>query len=236
MISKEADMSKILLVEDEEDLRFSLKHNFTFEGYEVDAAEDGEEGAQKYKNNAYDLVIMDVMMPGKTGLELLKEIRESNKNIPIMMLTAKSQEIDKVIALEMGADDYVVKPFGLSELMARAKALIRRSQLESPRPSIYRFFGFELDLENHSLKKDGQDIHFSQKEFQLLKYLIRHAGKALEKDDILSSVWHYESNITTRTIDTHIARIRRKLMDQEENRIIQTVPTVGYRFIATLDP
>lgn len=227
-------MTRILLVEDEEDLRFSLQHNFHFEGYEVDIASDGEEGARQFHQNPYDLVIMDIMMPKKNGLELLKEIRETNTAIPIMMLTAKSQEMDKVIGLELGADDYLTKPFGLSELIARAKALIRRSQADTPKPNIYRFLDFEMDLENHILRKGLEDIHFSQKEFQLLKYLIRHANKTLKKKDILTAVWHYDSNITTRTIDTHIARIRRKMQDQEKNEVIQTIPTIGYRFIAKL--
>jgi len=227
-------MNRILLVEDEPDLRFSLQHNLKFEGYEVDAAEDGEEGSRKFDENSYDLIILDVMMPKKTGLEVLSDIRKVNKTVPVMMLTAKAQEMDKVIGLEMGADDYLAKPFGLSELLARVKALIRRSKIEKPKPNLYSFLDFQLDLENHQLTKNGDDIHFSQKEFQLLKYLIRHANQTQKKTDILSAVWHYESNVTTRTIDTHIARIRRKMMDQEKNEIIQTVPTVGYKFIAKL--
>ncbi|PIE02363.1 MAG: DNA-binding response regulator [Acidobacteria bacterium] len=227
-------MIQVLLVEDEPDLRFSLKHNLTFEGYEVDVAEDGEEGSQKFEENNYDLIILDIMMPKKTGLELLEEIRKTNTSVPVLMLTAKSEEMDKVIGLEMGADDYLGKPFGLSELLARVKALIRRSKVEKPKPLIYSFLDFKLDLENYQLTKNGEDIHFSQKEFQLLKYLIRHANQTQKKTDILEAVWHYDSNVTTRTIDTHIARIRRKMMDQEKNEIIQTVPTVGYRFVAKL--
>jgi len=231
---KDTKKARILLVEDEEDLRFSLQHNFRFEGYDVDVAEDGEQGAERFHSRDYDLIIMDVMMPKKSGLELLREVRATDQAVPIMMLTAKSQEMDKVIGLEMGADDYLTKPFGLSELIARAKALIRRSKLEAPKPTLFRFLNFEFDLENHILKQNGETIHFSQKEFQLLKYMIRHPNKTLKKGDILSAVWHYDRNITTRTIDTHIARIRRKLNDQEKNEIIQTVPTIGYRFIAEL--
>ncbi|CAM2067756.1 Response regulator transcription factor [Sulfidibacter corallicola] len=229
-------MNKILLVEDEKELRFSLVHNLGFEGYEVIEAPNGRQALDLYGEHAFDLVILDIMMPEIDGLTVLKRIRESNETIPILMLTAKSTEMDKVIGFELGADDYLTKPFGLGEFLARVKALLRRRRLApETRSQTVRFLDIEIDFENYSVTREEEPIHFSQKEFQLLKYLVRHPHQAIEKSRILEAVWGYKSNATTRTIDTHIARIRRKLDDQDDNQIIQTVPTVGYKFVAKLE-
>jgi DNA-binding response OmpR family regulator len=225
----------VLLVEDDKDLQFSLAHNLEFEGHRVEAVETGEQALNVFRKEKYDMIILDVMLPVVDGLSVLKKIREQDSSVPILMLTAKSQEMDKVIGLELGADDYVTKPFGLSELLARVKAVLRRSKMEKPEPQKFKFGPFELDLENYTMTKHGEEIHFSQKEFQLMKHLIRHPNQALRKADILAAVWHYDIDVTTRTIDTHIARIRRKLGDQDKNSIIQTVPTVGYKFVAKLE-
>ena len=227
-------MTKLLLVEDEADLRFSLVHNLEFEDYEVVAAVDGDEGLEKAEAQDYDLIILDIMLPGIDGLTLLKKIRASNENVPVMMLTAKSSEMDKVIGFELGADDYLTKPFGLGEFLARIKALLRRNRAKKEGPALTRFFDIEIDFKNYTLSKAGKEIHFSQKEFLLLKYLIERPNEAIDKAQILDAVWGYKSSATTRTIDTHIARIRRKLEDQNLNRIIRTVPTVGYKFVADL--
>lgn len=229
-------MARILLVEDEQDLRFSLVHNFEFEGYTVVEARDGNEGWEQGRAGGFDLIILDIMMPGMNGLKLLEKIREVDPVVPILMLTAKSTEMDKVIGFEMGADDYLTKPFGLGELLARVKALLRRNRGESTRTSLVRFLNFTVDFENYHVLADGVEIRFSQKEIKLLEYLIQRPNQAVEKGEILSAVWGYRSDATTRTIDTHIARIRRKLSDQSPHRIIQTVPTVGYKFIAELEP
>ncbi len=228
-------MAKLLLVEDEADLRFSLAHNLSFEGYRVDSASTGLEGLEMALAGDYDLIILDIMLPEMDGLTALKKIRAADQDAAIMMLTAKSAEMDKVIGFELGADDYLTKPFGLGEFLARVKALLRRRRGAARRPSAARFLGVEVDFDNYLLTKDGEEIHFSQKEFLLLKYLIERPKRAIDKSEILDAVWGYKSDATTRTIDTHIARIRRKLDDQSENRIIQTVPTVGYKFIAELD-
>ncbi|MDJ0837864.1 MAG: response regulator transcription factor [Acidobacteriota bacterium] len=228
-------MTKILLVEDEQDLRFSLVHNLEFEGYDVTEAANGPDGWDAAEDGDFDLIILDIMMPGIDGLTLLKKIRGVNTNVPIMMLTAKSTEMDKVIGFEMGADDYLTKPFGLGEFLARVKALLRRNRAEQAGKTSVRFQDIEVDFDNFTIKKADEEIHFSQKEFLLLKYLIQRPKQAIEKGEVLGAVWGYRSDATTRTIDTHIARIRRKLGDQNTNRIIQTVPTVGYKFVADLE-
>jgi len=225
---------RLLLVEDEQDLRFSLVHNLEFEGYEVVAAATGPAGLEHVRNDTFQLIILDIMLPGMDGLTLLKRIRGQNATVPVMMLTAKSTEMDKVIGFELGADDYLTKPFDLGEFLARVKALLRRNRGELQSGGIARFLDIEVDFANYSLKQRGHAIHFSQKEFHLLKYLIQRPGQAIGKGEILDAVWGYRSDATTRTIDTHIARIRRKLGDQNPNRIIQTVPTVGYKFVAEL--
>lgn len=226
---------KILLVEDERDLRFSLVHNLGFEGYDVTEASNGRIALELYEQQPFDLVILDIMMPEVDGLTVLKQIRTKNQDIPILMLTAKSTEMDKVIGFELGADDYLTKPFGLGEFLARVKALLRRRQRQPGSGSEVRFAGVVVDFENYAVSRNEEQIHFSQKEFQLLKYLIRRPNQAIEKGEILEAVWGYTSNATTRTIDTHIARIRRKLDDQDQNKIIQTIPTVGYKFVAELE-
>lgn len=232
-------MAKILLVEDEADLRFSLVHNLGFENYTVVEAADGALGWSQFQHDQFDLIILDIMLPEMDGLTLLKKIRAQDGSIPILMLTAKATEMDKVIGFELGADDYLTKPFGLGEFLARVKALLRR-RLREPvadlqdTPLQVTFLDFQIDFKNYEVRRKGEEIKCSQKELHLLRYLIQHAGQAVDKSAILEAVWGYSSNATTRTIDTHIARLRRKLDDRENNRIIQTVPTVGYKFVASL--
>lgn len=227
-------MAKILLVEDEADLRFSLVHNLGFEQHEVTEADNGQTALDLFNVNHFDLVILDIMIPKLNGLEVLKSMRTVNSTTPIMMLTAKGTEMDKVIGFELGADDYLTKPFGLGEFLARIKALLRRGMARGGQQGAVRFLNVEVDFENFTISRGNKELHFSQKEFQLLKYLIQHPGQALDKSQILEAVWGYTSDATTRTIDTHIARIRRKLEDQDRHQIIQTVPTVGYKFVATI--
>lgn len=232
-------MARILLVEDEADLRFSLVHNLGFEDYEVVEAADGALGWEAFQQGGFDLIILDIMLPEIDGLSLLKKMRSEDGNIPILMLTAKATEMDKVIGFELGADDYLTKPFGLGEFLARVKALLRRRLREPTAESQEElaqvaFLDFQVDFQNYEVRRKDEEIKCSQKELQLLRYLIEHAGKAVDKGDILEAVWGYSSNATSRTIDTHIARLRRKLDDREDNRIIQTVPTVGYKFVANL--
>lgn len=227
-------MTRLLLVEDERDLRFSLVHNLEFEGYEVTEAPDGKQGLEKAITERFDLVILDIMMPGLDGLSVLKEIRKKDQSTPVMMLTARSTEMDKVIGFELGADDYLTKPFGLGEFLARVKALLRRRQACAPLPTTVRFLDIQVDLDNYAMSKADEPVHLSQKEFLLLKYLIQRPGQAVEKGEVLNAIWGYKSDATTRTIDTHIAKLRRKLGDQNTNQIIQTVPTVGYKFVAEI--
>ena len=229
-------MPRLLIVEDEADLRFSLAHNLEFEGYQTDTADNGPEGLEKARQQGYDLIILDIMLPGLDGLSVLKKIRTADSAVAIMMLTAKNTEMDKVIGFELGADDYLTKPFGLGEFLARVKALLRRNRNEPRSLNTATFLDFRVDFANYTVQKGDRDIHFSQKEFLLLKYLIHRHNQAVDKSQILNAVWGYTSTATSRTIDTHIARIRRKLNDRNQNRIIQTVPTIGYKFVAPLEP
>lgn len=228
-------MARLLLVEDERDLRFSLVHNLEFEGYEVVEAPDGKQGLEKATHERFDLVILDIMMPGLDGLSVLKALRKKDQVTPVMMLTARATEMDKVIGFELGADDYLTKPFGLGEFLARIKALLRRRKACAPLPNQVAFLDIAVDLDNYAMTKGGEPVHLSQKEFLLLKYLIQRPGQAVEKGEVLNAIWGYKSDATTRTIDTHIAKLRRKLGDQNTNQIIQTVPTVGYKFVAEIE-
>lgn len=229
-------MTRILIVEDEKDLRFSLTHNLEFEGYEVSEAIDGPSGLALATSEKFDLIILDIMMPGMNGLEVLKRLRTTNGTVSVMMLTAKSTEMDKVIGFELGADDYLTKPFGLGEFLARVKALLRRNRCDVRTNNRMRFLNYVVDFDNYHLSADGKEIHFSQKEFLLLKYLMQRPGRAVDKSEVLEAIWGYRDDASTRTIDTHIAKIRRKLSDKGANRIIQTVPTVGYKFVAEITP
>jgi len=217
------------LAEDEADLRFSLSHNLQFEGYRVLEAGDGCEALRLLKQQVIDLLILDIMMPRMDGLTALKELRRTC-TLPVMLLTARASELDKVIGFELGADDYLTKPFSLGEFLARVKALLRRSNPVISEPEQLAFGPFRLDLVNYRLFRAGEEIRLSQKEFQLLRHLVLNAGRTLDKRSIQQAVWEVADGLGSRTLDTHIARLRRKLEDQNRKEWIQTVPTVGYRF------
>lgn len=225
---------RVLLIEDNTDIARLIALHVRDLGCEVDQAHTGEQGLALARGCRYDLVILDLMLPGMDGLAVCRHLRAGEGYVPILMLTAKSTELDRVLGLELGADDYLTKPFGLGELMARVKALLRRNRSETKTPAILRFLDIEVDFENYTILKNGVDVHFSQKEFKLLEFLIQRPNQAIDKRDILDAVWGYKSDASTRTIDTHVARIRRKLGDQDQNRILRTVPTVGYKFVAEI--
>ena len=209
-----------------------LKDNFEFEGYEVLTAADGAAGLERARTHKPDLVILDIMLPRYSGLEVCKTLRGEGFSAPIIMLTARGQEIDKVVGLELGADDYVTKPFSIRELLARVRAILRRSEGAKKRLSRYRFSDVELDFEIYQAKKGGEALDLSPREFELLRYLIERKGETVSRDRLLEDVWGYESYPSTRTVDTHIAKLRAKIGDSgSEPRYILTIHGVGYKFV-----
>jgi two-component system alkaline phosphatase synthesis response regulator PhoP len=225
-------MTKVLIVEDEPDMVLGLKDNFEFEGYEVTTASDGQAALERARQIKPDLVILDIMLPKLSGLEVCKTLRGEGFEAPIVMLTARGQEIDKVVGLELGADDYVTKPFSIRELLARVRAILRRTEGKKPRLSRYRFADVELDFETYRAKKSGEPLDMSPREFELLRYLIERKGETVTRDRLLEDVWGYESYPSTRTVDTHIAKLRAKIGDSgSEPRWIMTIHGVGYKFV-----
>jgi two-component system alkaline phosphatase synthesis response regulator PhoP len=225
-------MSKILIVEDEPDMVLGLKDNFEFEGYEVLTASDGQTGLERARTQKPDLLVLDIMLPKLSGLEVCKTLRGEGFEAPIVMLTARGQEIDKVVGLELGADDYVTKPFSIRELLARVRAILRRSEGKKKRLSRYQFSDVELDFEAYRAKKGGEPLELSPREFELLRYLIERKGETVSRDRLLEDVWGYESYPSTRTVDTHIAKLRAKIGDSgSEPRWILTIHGVGYKFV-----
>jgi two-component system alkaline phosphatase synthesis response regulator PhoP len=209
-----------------------LKDNFEFEGYEVLTAADGLGGLERARTQKPDLIILDIMLPKLSGLEVCKSLRGEGFEGPIIMLTARGQEIDKVVGLELGADDYVTKPFSIRELLARVRAILRRTDGARKRLARYRFSDVELDFEAYRAKRGGQPLDLSPREFELLRYLIERKGETVTRDRLLEDVWGYESYPSTRTVDTHIAKLRAKIGDSgSEPRWILTIHGVGYKFV-----
>ncbi len=225
-------MAKILIVEDEPNMVAGLRDNFQFEGYEVITAGDGVAGLEAALSQSPSLVILDVMMPRMSGLEVCRQLKSKRPALPVIMLTARGQEVDKVVGLELGADDYVTKPFSIRELLARVKAVLRRSQTPEPARENYSFGDVEVNVRNCRVLKNGQALDFSAKEFDLLKYFLGHPGETLSRDRLLEDVWGYDRFPTTRTVDAHIVRLRQKVEPKpEEPRFILTVHGTGYKFV-----
>jgi DNA-binding response OmpR family regulator len=225
-------MSKILIVEDEPDMVLGLKDNFEFEGYEVITAPDGAAGLERARTHKPDLIILDIMLPKLSGLEVCKTLRSEGVQTPIIMLTARGQEIDKVVGLELGADDYVTKPFSIREVLARVRAILRRSEGGKKRLSRYHFADVDLDFETYAATKGGAALELSPREFDLLRYLIERKGETVTRDSLLEDVWGYESYPSTRTVDTHVAKLRAKIGDSgSEPRYILTIHGAGYKFV-----
>ena len=225
-------MSKILIVEDEPDMVLGLKDNFEFEGYEVVTASDGAAGLERARSEKPDLLVLDIMLPKLSGLEVCKTLRAEGFGSPIIMLTARGQEIDKVVGLELGADDYVTKPFSIRELLARVRAILRRTEGTRKRLARYRFADVELDFEAYKARRGSETLELSPREFELLRYLIERKGETVTRDQLLEDVWGYESYPSTRTVDTHIAKLRAKIGDSgSEPRYILTMHGAGYKFV-----
>ena len=223
---------KILVVEDDRDIAKILKYNLEKEGHQVLTAQDGEEGVVLFRREKPRLVILDLMLPKVDGLEVCRMIRADDKKIPILMLTAKSSEVDKIVGLEMGADDYVTKPFSVREVMTRVKTLLRRSTGDDAPETALTAGALEMDPAQYELKLQGKTLEATGKEFELLKILWTARGKVLSREEILERVWGIDkaAAIDTRTVDQHVARLRSKL-GQEKKRL-RTVKGVGYRFVS----
>ena len=226
------ERTRILIVEDEPAMVAGLRDNFEFEGYEVISAEDGVSGLERALSDHPDLVVLDVMMPRMSGLDVCKQLKAKRPSVPIIMLTARGQEIDKVVGLELGADDYVTKPFSIRELMARVKAVLRRVSPQASAPDVYRFSDVEVNVRQNEVLRAGAPIDLSAKEFALLAYFISHPAETLSRDRLLDAVWGYENYPNTRTVDAHIVHLRQKLeLNPEEPRFILTVHGSGYKFV-----
>jgi two-component system, OmpR family, alkaline phosphatase synthesis response regulator PhoP len=226
-------MKKMLIVEDDKTIRKTLEDDFTFEGYQTVSAATGPEGLEKATDLDLDIIILDLMLPGLDGLDICKELRRRDIGTPIIMLTAKSQPLDKVLGLELGADDYVTKPFSPFELRARVKALLRRSEVRNRQAAtaVLRLGPFELDPSKYLFMKNNEPVQLTTIEFALVKLLMQHAGHVLKRDDILNEVWGKEVYVTPRTVDTHIANLRKKIGDDpEQSHWITGIRGVGYRF------
>jgi two-component system alkaline phosphatase synthesis response regulator PhoP len=224
---------KILIIEDEEDIVKGLTINLKDEGYEVDWAPDGETGLRKAVEEIPDLIILDIMLPEMDGLEVCRELRKKDIDIPILMLTAKNEEIDRVVGLEIGADDYITKPFSIRELLARIKAHLRRvKRVEKSVQNSYSFGDVEIDFVHYKIRRKGKESDATSLEIKILKYLIEHRGQVVSRDDLLNDVWGYDNYPTTRTIDNHILKIRKKIEeDPVHSRYIHSVYGGGYRFL-----
>lgn len=209
-----------------------LRDNCEYEGYEVVEARDGEEGVRKALSEKLDLILLDVMLPKKNGLDVCRELRERGVAVPIIMLTARSQETDKVIGLEVGADDYVTKPFSVRELLARVRAHLRRASRPPARIDTYRFGDVELDFRRHLAFRAGKRLALSPREFELLKFFIAHRGVAVTRDQLLDSIWGLSNYPFTRTVDNHIAKLRQKIeRSPAEPEFLITIHKVGYKFL-----
>ena len=224
----------ILLVEDEEALRMTLTDRLQSEGYAVECASDGREGVDKAIQLPFDLVILDVMLPKRSGFDVCRDIRQAGLATPILMLTARGQTVDKVLGLKLGADDYVTKPFEMIELMARIEALLRRAPTKPASHIGVQQFGLvQVDFRGTQVWRDGTAVGLSAREFQLLRYFIEHRGATLSRDELLREVWGYNSATFTRTVDVHVASLRQKLeADPKKPSMIITVLGMGYKFSA----
>jgi two-component system alkaline phosphatase synthesis response regulator PhoP len=223
---------RILLVEDEPGLVLTLSDLLAAEGYEVESATDGPTGLARAANGQFDLVILDVMLPGKNGLEVCRELRQRGKDVAVLMLTAKTQLTDRVVGLKLGADDYLAKPFEPPELLARIEALLRRVKKQNlPRVARFQFGNVEVDFERGDARKNGVPVSLTGKELELLRCLIDRRGNVVSREELLEGVWEYQPGVSSRTIDVHIAWLRQKLEDTPQSpRHIHTVRGVGYRF------
>ncbi len=219
----------VLIIEDDATLLQILRDNFAYSGYVVESAADGEQGLQKALGQKVDLIILDIMLPGINGYEICRQVRENGLDMPIIMVTAKGQESDIVLGLNLGADDYVTKPFSTKELLARAAAFLRRRHQKELK--VYRFGHCELHMNSHTLLRDGVEVPLTPKEFNLLALFAQNPGRAMTRDEILRTVWGDDLFVTTRSVDRFINTLRKKIEpDPKRATLITTIRNIGYRF------
>ena len=223
---------RILLVEDELGLVMTLTDRLTSEGYAVEAVHDGEAGLAQATSKAFDLIILDVMLPGRGGFDVCRDLRQRGVGTPIIMLTARGQITDKVVGLKIGADDYVTKPFEMMELLARVEAQLRRAPVGGQLSTeVYQFGDVRADFRRAEVYRGKDVVELSAKEFKLLRYFIEHRGEALSRDELLNEVWGYDAAVSTRTVDVHVAGLRQKLEpNQRHPQFILTIHGLGYKF------
>ena len=229
-------LQKILIIEDEPDIRKTLKYNLSKEGFDVICASSLSEGKDYLNIDSFSLILLDLMLPDGSGLDLCRELKSDTekKLIPIIILTAKDDEVDKVVGFELGADDYVTKPFSVRELILRIKAVLKRGDIKSDNLEIQRQFGdLEIDVESHEVFVNKESVVLTALEFKLLRQLVDRRGRVQSRDQLLSDVWGYSADVTTRTVDTHIKRLREKLGSM--GKYVQTIRGVGYKFSRTPD-
>ena len=223
---------RILIVEDEEALRMMLFDRLQSEGYSVNATGDGVEGLVRAMQGAFDLILLDLMLPEKGGADICREIRRSGLTTPVIILTARGQTRDKIAGFKLGADDYVTKPFEMVELVARMEAVLRRVPNRQVAQSVYRFGSLRIDLRGTEVSREGKIVNLPAREFQLLRYLLEHQGATISREELLRDVWCYSTESFTRTVDVHILSLRQKLeKDPKHPELIVTVPGLGYKFI-----
>jgi DNA-binding response OmpR family regulator len=226
-------MANILLVEDEPSMQLGIKDNLEIESYTVTLASDGEEGLAKIKNNKYDLIVLDVMMPKLSGFDVCKATRALGITTPIILLTARGEEVDKILGLEFGADDYITKPFSVRELLARIKAILRRSQAVVTKETLSSSIGrLKIDFNAFHAEEAGTEIKLSHKEFEILSYLYQNKNQVVSRYDLLEKVWGYDEQPTTRTVDNFMVRLRQKVeTNPNQPKVILTVHGTGYKMV-----
>jgi two-component system, OmpR family, alkaline phosphatase synthesis response regulator PhoP len=225
----------ILLVEDEQTLRTALEVRLRAEGYVLDTAVDGEEGLRKATNLPFDLIILDVMLPYRSGFDVCRDVRQSGMATPILMLTVRDQLVDKVVGLNLGADDYMTKPFESAELVARIQALLRRVPIRTGQ-GVYEIGSIYVNVPRGEVTRNGKLVELTRREFQLLCYLMERKGTPVLRSELLRSIWGYDTSTFTRTVDTHVGSLRRKLEeDPKQPALIVTIPNVGYKFQGSSD-
>jgi DNA-binding response OmpR family regulator len=224
-------MAKVLIVEDDETILLGLKDDLEFEGYEVSIADNGRDGYRLARDGDFQLIILDILLPELNGFEICKKLREENMKTPILMLTAaRTEEIDKVMGLELGADDYVTKPVGSREMVARVKAILRRTAGENKIEDVFKFGDVSVDFRRHEVLKSGEVVHLTALEFRLLEFFIRRKGEVVKRNDLLDEAWG-DAIISPRTLDSHIVHLRKKIEpDPSQPQHLLSIRGVGYRF------
>ncbi|MBL8295787.1 MAG: response regulator transcription factor [Bryobacterales bacterium] len=221
-------MARILVVEDEPAIALGLEEDLRLEGYDVDVATDGETGLEKARHGTFDLVLLDVMLPRRDGFSVCRELRRTGVTTPVILLTARAQEAEKVLGLKLGADDYVTKPFSPMELCARVQAVLRRAA--GTAPEVCRFGGMEVNFTRGELLRAGRAVDLTPIEFKLLAVFVRSRGRVLSRGQLIEQVWSKETYITERVVDTHVSNLRKKVEPEGEPRFIVSVRGIGYRF------